>query len=43
MIKNNRKKSLDELQEASKITLEHMFINHDNCSAEWQSKKRKSV
>ena len=33
MIKNNRRKSLEQLQQASKFTLEHMFNNHDKCSA----------
>ena len=33
MIKKNRHKSLEELQHASKVTLEHMFNNHDKCSA----------
>ena len=34
-IKNNRNKSLYELWQASKVTLEHMFNNHDTCSVEW--------
>ena len=32
MIKKNRDKSLDELQEARKITLEHMSNNHEHFS-----------
>ena len=35
MIKNNRDKTIEELIEASKVPLEHMFNSHDNCSAEW--------
>ena len=34
VIKNNRVKAFEELREASKVPLEHMFNNHDNCSAE---------
>ena len=33
MIKNNREK-FEELSEASKVPLEHMFNSHCNCSAE---------
>ena len=33
MIKNNREKTIEELSEACKVTLEHMFNSHDNCSA----------
>ena len=40
MIKNNRNKILDELQQASKVPLEHIFKNNDNCSAEWCFKTR---
>ena len=32
-IKKNREKIMEELSEASKVTLEHMFNSHDNCSA----------
>ena len=35
MIKNNREKTIEELSEASKITPEHMFNSHANCSAYW--------
>ena len=35
MIKNNRNRSLEELLQASKVPLEHMFKNHGKCSAEW--------
>ena len=28
------------MSEASKVPLEHMFNNHDNCSAEWYFKTR---
>ena len=34
MIKNHRKKTIEELSEESKFPLEHMFNSHDNCSAE---------
>ena len=30
------------MSEASKVPLEHMFNNHDNCSAEWYFKTRAS-
>ena len=42
MIKNNREKTIEELGEASKVPLEHMFNSHENCSAEWCFKKRAS-
>ena len=42
MIKNNREKTIEEFSEASKFPLEHMFISHDNCSAEWCFKTRSS-
>ena len=42
MIKNNREKTIEELSEASKISLEHMFNSHTNCSAEWFFKTRAS-
>ena len=34
MIKKNREKTIEDLSEASKIPLEHMFNSHDNCSAD---------
>ena len=33
MIKKNREKTVEELGEASKVPLEHIFNNHDNFSA----------
>ena len=33
-IKNNRKKTVEDLSEEGKAPLEHMSNNHDNCSAE---------
>ena len=39
MIKKNRKK-IEELSEASKVPLEHMFNSHDNSIAEWCFKTR---
>ena len=33
MIKNNREKTIEELSEASKVPLKHMFNSHANCSA----------
>ena len=39
MIKKNREKIIEELSEVSNIPLEHMFNNHDNCSAECCFKK----
>ena len=35
MMKNNRGKNLEELQQARKVPLEHMFNSHDKCGAEW--------
>ena len=35
MIKNNRGETIEELSKSSKVTLEHIFNNHDNFSAEW--------
>ena len=35
MIKNNGGKTIEELSEAGKVPLEHMFNSHENCSAEW--------
>ena len=32
-IKKNREKTIEDLSEASKVPLEHMFNSHDNCSA----------
>ena len=40
MMKNNREKIIEELSEASKVPLEHMFNNRDNCSAKWCLKTR---
>ena len=34
--------TIEELSEASKIPLEHMFNSHDNCSSEWCFKTRAS-
>ena len=42
MIKKNREKTIEELSEASKVPLEHMFKSHANCSAEWCFKTRAS-
>ena len=42
MIKNNRGKTTEELSEASKVPLEHMFNSHDNYSADWCFKTRSS-
>ena len=42
MIKKNREKTLEQLSEASKAPLEHMFNSNDNCSAEWCFKTRAS-
>ena len=41
MIKNNRRKN-NELSEANKVLLEHMFNSHDNCIAYWCFKTRAS-
>ena len=35
-------KKIEELSEASKVPLEHMFNSHTNCSVEWCSKTRSS-
>ena len=35
MIKKNRSKSFEELQQSSKVPLERMFNNHGKFSAEW--------
>ena len=32
--------TIEELSEASKVPLEHMFNSHDNCSSEWCFKTR---
>ena len=40
MIKKNRGKTIEEVSEASKFPLEHMFNSYDNCSAEWYFKTR---
>ena len=42
MIKKNREKTTEELSEASKVPLEHMFNSHDNCNAGWCFKTRAS-
>ena len=42
IIKNNREETIKEFSEASKVTLEHMFNNNENCSAEWCFKTRAS-
>ena len=42
MIKKNEGKKIEELSEASKVSLEHMFNSHANCSAEWFFKTRAS-
>ena len=39
--KNNREK-IEELSEASKVPLEHVFNNNNNFSAEWFFKTRAS-
>ena len=39
MIKKNREK-IEELSEASKVPLEHMFNCHENCSVKWCFNKR---
>ena len=40
MIKKNREKTIEELNEASKVPLKQMFNSHDSCSVEWCFKKR---
>ena len=40
MIKKNREKTIEELSEASKVSLEHMFNSNANYSAEWCFKTR---
>ena len=40
--KNNREKTIEQLSEASKVPLEHMFKNNYNCSGEWYFKTRAS-
>ena len=42
MIKNNRGETIEELSEASKVPLEHMFNSHEICSSEWCFKTRAS-
>ena len=42
MIKKNREKTIEELSEAGKVPLKHMFNGHDNCSSEWCFKTRAS-
>ena len=39
MIKNYMKK-IEDLSEGTKVPLQHMFNNHDNCSTEWCFKTR---
>ena len=43
MINNSRNKNLKELWQASKVLLEHMFNNHDNCGSELCFKTREST
>ena len=33
--KKEKEKTIEELSEESKVPLEHVFNNHENCSAEW--------
>ena len=40
--KNYRGGNIDEFSEASKVSLEQKFTNHDNFSAEWCFKTRES-
>ena len=40
--KNNRGKTIEELSEASKVPLRHMFNSLDNSSADWCFKTRAS-
>ena len=42
MIKKNREKTIEELSEAIKVPLEHMFNSRVNCSVEWCFKTRAS-
>ena len=42
MKNNNRGETIEELSEASKVSLEHIFNSHDNCSAYWCFKTRAS-
>ena len=42
MIKKNREKTIEELSEASKVPLKHMFNSHANYSEEWCFNKRSS-
>ena len=39
MINKNRKK-LEELQQASKVLIEHILNKHGSCSVDWFSKTR---
>ena len=34
------RQTIEYLSEASKVTIEHMFNNHDNYSSEWYFKTR---
>ena len=40
--KREQEKTIEELGEASKVPLEHIFNIHDNCIAEWCLKTRAS-
>ena len=40
--KKEQVKTIQELIEAGKVPLEHMFNSHDNCIAEWYFKTRAS-
>ena len=40
MIKYNRGKTIEELSDASMVSLENIFNNNDNCSTEWCFKTR---
>ena len=40
--KNNRRKKIEELSEASKVPIEQMFNNHENCIEEWCFNTRES-
>ena len=43
VIKKNRKQNLEELRQASRVPLEHMFNHHDNCRVEWCLNTRASA
>ena len=42
MIKNNRGGEIEELIEAIKVPIKHMFYSHASCSADWCFKTRAS-